>query len=66
MVVSGLGIALGLVSGLMDVNQKRKKLEREYDYSYLLHLKRNWKGSAMYNKDYNYSLCREMEEFIND
>ena len=66
MVVSTLGIALGLVSGLTDYRQKRKKVEKESDYSYLLHLGREWKGSAQYGNDYNYFLCREMEEFIND
>lgn len=66
LVVSGLGIALGLVSGLADWRQKRKKLEKECDYSYLLHLDRQWKGCARYGGDYNYLLCREMEEFIND
>ena len=66
LVVSGLGIALGLVSGLADRRQKRKNLEKECDYSYLLHLDRQWKGRARYGGDYNYLLCREMEEFIND
>ncbi len=66
MIVSTLGIGLGLVSGLADYRQKRKKVEKESDYSYLLHLAREWKGCARYSKDYNYFLCREMEEFIND
>ncbi len=65
-IVSALGIGLGLVSGFSDWKEKRRKLERESDFSYLMHLKRNWKGSAMYKNDYNYFLCREMEEFIND
>lgn len=65
-VVSALGIGIGLVSGFSDWKEKRRKLEKESDFSYLMHLKRNWKGSAMYNNDYNYYLCREMEEFIND
>lgn len=65
-VVSALGIGLGLVSGLSELRQKRKKLEKESDYSYLLHLSRNWKRCARYNHDYNYFLCRQMEEFLND
>lgn len=65
-IVSGLGVALGLVSGLADWRQKQEKLEKEYDYSYLLHLARKWQKCARYEKDYNYFLCREMEEFIND
>lgn len=65
-VVSALGIGLGLVSGFSDWKEKRRKIEKESDFSYLMHLRRNWKGSAMYRKDYNYFLCREMEEFIND
>ncbi len=39
---------------------------KESDYSYLLHLDREWQGRALYNKGYNYFLCRQMEEFIND
>lgn len=66
LVVSTLGIGLGLVTGLADYRQKRKKVEQESDYSYLLHLGREWKGRARYGKDYNYFLYREMEEFIND
>jgi hypothetical protein len=66
LIVSGLGVALGLVSGLADWRQKLKKLEKECDYSYLLHLSRKWQKCARYEKDYNYLLCREMEEFIND
>lgn len=66
LVVSALGIGLGLVSGLADLRQKRKKLEKESDYSYLLHMSREWKKRARYDRDYNYFLCREMEEFIND
>lgn len=65
-VVSALGIGLGLVSGFSDWKEKRRKIEKDSDYSYLMHLGRNWKGSAMYCNDYNYFLCREMEEFIND
>ena len=60
------GAALGLVSGISDYSQKRKRLLKECDYSYLLHMQREWKGIAWYNKDYNYYLCRGMEEFIND
>ena len=66
LVISALGIGLGLVSGFSDWKEKRRKLEKDSDYSYLMHLHRNWKGSARYNHDYNYFLCREMEEFIND
>jgi hypothetical protein len=64
--VAGASVALGLVSGLSDWNQKRKKLTKECDYSYLMHMRKQWKGIAMYDKDYNYYLCRKMEEFIND
>lgn len=66
MIVTGLGAALGLVSGLSNWNQKKKNLTKECDYSYLMHMRGQWKGMAMDNKDYNYYLCREMEEFIND
>ncbi len=66
LIVTSAGVALGLVSGLTDWNQKRKRLLKECDYSYLMHMQKRWKGIAMYGKDYNYYLCREMEEFIND
>jgi len=65
MIVTGLGAALGLVSGLSSWNQEKKKLTKECDYSYLMHMRGQWKGVSM-GKDYNYYLCREMEEFIND
>ncbi|MBU2549458.1 MAG: hypothetical protein KKB20_13660 [Proteobacteria bacterium] len=65
-IISVSGIAIGLVSGFSNWKEKRRKLEKDSDYSYLIHLQRNWKGSARYNHDYNYFLCREMEEFIND
>jgi len=66
MLLGAGGAALGLVSGLRNYSQKRKRLLKECDYSYLLHMRREWKGVARYNNDYNYYLCREMEEFIND
>jgi len=65
-VISALGVGLGLVCGLLDLQDKSRKLEKECDYSYLLHLGRNWTGCAMYGLDYNYMLCRTMEEFLND
>lgn len=65
-IVSALGIGVGLVSGFSNLREKRRRLERGCDFSYLMHMEREWKGSAMYGHDYNYFLCREMEEFIND
>lgn len=65
-VLSVLGFGVGLVSGLSELGHKRRKLSKESDYSYLMHLGRKWKNCAMYNNDYNYYLCRTMEEFIND
>lgn len=65
-VVSALGFGFGLVAGFSELSHKRRKLSKKSDYSYLMHLTRNWKNCAMYNNDYNYYLCREMEEFIND
>jgi hypothetical protein len=65
-VISDAGIALGLMSGLRDWQAKNRKLDKEYEYSYLMHLGRKWKKCALYKHDYNYYLCREMEEFIND
>lgn len=66
LVITGAGVALGLVSGLSDWSQKRKRLTKSCDYSYLMHMQKRWKGIARYDNDYNYYLCREMEEFIND
>lgn len=65
-VLSTMGIGLGLVSGLSNLRHKRKNLLRESDYSYLLHLNREWKGRSRYNHDYNFFLYSQMEEFIND
>jgi len=65
-IISALGFGFGLVSGLLDWKPNRYKLSKASDYSYLLHLKRDWKGFTMYGNDYNYFLCREMEEFLND
>jgi hypothetical protein len=65
-VVSAASLGLGLVSGLSDYSEKRRRLDHASDYSYLLQIKREWKGCAMYDNDYNYYLCRQMEEFIND
>ena len=66
MIISALGVGIGLVSGFIDWKEKRKMLNKDSDYSYLMHLQRNWKQSSMYSHDYNYMLCRKMEEFIND
>jgi hypothetical protein len=65
-IVSALGIGIGTVTGLMDWKHKRKKLSRDSDYSYLLHLTNEWKGCAMNNYDYNYVLYDDMDQFIND
>ena len=65
-IVSSLGIGMGLVSGLMNWAEKGRQLRKDADYSYLMHLKREWKGRARYNNDYNYILHRDLEEFIND
>ncbi len=66
MIMKTGGIALGLISGLCDFRQKKRKLQKECDYSYLLHMRNQWKGVGRYNNDYNYYLYRELEEFIND
>jgi hypothetical protein len=64
-VLSDLGLGIGLVSGLTEIREKQRKLSRECDYSYLVQLKREWK-ECYRGEDYNYLLCRQMEEFIND
>lgn len=64
-IISAVGVAMGAVSGLAVVAQKRKKLIHEYDYSYLFHMRRTWENCYR-GYDWNYYLCRQMEEFIND
>jgi hypothetical protein len=64
-ILSAAGLAIGAVSGIASMKQKGKKLTREYDYSYLLHMRRTWQ-KCYRNSDWNYYLCRQMEEFIND
>lgn len=64
-ILSSIGIGLGIINGFRDYRSKKNKLSKECDYSYLIELRRNWKN--MYQgSDYNYYLCRQMEEFIND
>jgi len=65
-VMSALGLGVGLVSGILNYRDKARKLEGACDYSYLLHMGREWKGRARNGSDYNYALCRDLEEFIND
>ncbi len=65
-IVSALGIGIGTITGLLDWKHKREKLSKESDYSYLLHLSNEWKGCAMNDHDYNYVLCDQMDQFIND
>jgi hypothetical protein len=64
-ILSAVGVAMGAVSGLTVVAQKRRKLTHEYDYSYLFHMRREWENCYRGN-DWNYYLCRQMEEFIHD
>jgi hypothetical protein len=64
-IISAVGVAMGALSGLTVVAQKRKKLTHEYDYSYLIHMRRTWENCYR-GYDWNYYLCRQMEEFIND
>jgi len=64
-ILSATGFAMGAVSGLAAIKQKGKRLARECDYSYLLHMQRTW-NKCYRGSDWNYYLCRQMEEFIND
>jgi hypothetical protein len=64
-VLSATGLAMGAVSGLAAMKQKGKRLSKAHEYSYLLHLRRLWK-QCYRDADWNYYLCRQMEEFIND
>lgn len=65
-VLGTVGAAVGLVSGLTNWNEQRKAANRAAEYSYLMHLRKNWKGLGPYGGEYNYFLCRQMEEFIAD
>jgi len=64
-VFAALGLGLGLVSGLTELKQKQKKLSKEADYSYLVHLSRDFKGYH-FRDDYNCFLNNQMNEFIHD
>lgn len=64
-ILSAGGLAMGAVLGITSMKQKGKRLAREYDYSYLLHVQRAWQNCYQ-GSDLNYYLCRQMEEFIND
>lgn len=64
-VLATTGLALGVVSGLASMKQKGKRLSKEHDYSYLVNLRREWQNCYR-GEDWNYYLCRQMEEFIND
>jgi hypothetical protein len=63
-VLSGIGLLLGLIIGIKEYNQKRVKLNRESDYSYLLHVKK-LDGPLGLTK-YNESLGDKMNEFLYD
>lgn len=65
-IISSLGVGFGLISGLKDYKSKKRKLIKESDYSYLLSMRREWTNCTLGNHDYNYFLCRQVEEFIND
>ena len=64
-ILNATGLAMGVVSGLATMKQKGKRLSEEYDYSYLVNLQREWQ-TCYRGEDWNYFLCRQMEEFIND
>jgi len=65
-ILSAMGIGLGLVSGFKDFQGKQKRLREDCDYSYLFHLRRDWRGCARYDRDFNYLLSRRMQDFIDD
>ncbi len=65
-ILSGVGLAMGVITGLAGMMQKGKRLTQEHEYSYLVHLQRVWQNAYRGDGDWNYHLCREMEEFIND
>jgi hypothetical protein len=64
-VLNAGGLAMGVVSGLATLKGKGKRLSKEHDYSYLVHLGREYQ-KCYRGEDWNYYLCRQMEEFIND
>jgi len=66
LIASISGIALGLISGIKEWKKKNAALSKQSNYSYLYHLGREWKNITREGNDYNYYLCRQMEEFIND
>lgn len=67
LIISTTGIALGVIAGITSLGEKKRRLSVESDYSYLLHLDREWKKFSGNQKvGFNYLLWRDMEEFIND
>lgn len=65
-VQSALGFAVGLVSGLVGIKHQRRRLEKESDFSYLLHLKRDLQQGAAAASDHVWRLRDSMHQFIYD
>ena len=65
-ILNAAGVGMGVVSGLASFKVKAKKMSKEFDYSYLVNLRRDWQHCCFHGQDWNYVLCRQMEEFIND
>jgi hypothetical protein len=63
--LSATGVAIGAVSGLASLHEKGRRLARDCEYSYLFNMQREWE-KCYRGKDWNYYLCRQMEEFIED
>jgi len=63
--LTALGMGMGLISGFSDLLEKRRKLEKACDFSYLIHVDRElWANGPDFG--YNKVLWQMMEEFIND
>ena len=60
------GVALGLLTSYADYREKRKKLVKECDFSYIYFLNNTFDKWHYNGGSLNYHLFRQIEEFVND
>jgi hypothetical protein len=60
------GLALGLLTSYADYREKRKKLIKQSDFSYIYFLNNSFDKWHYNGGSLNYHLFRQIEEFVND
>lgn len=60
------GLAIGLLTSFVDYKEKRKKLVKESDFSYIYSMKGTFDNWHYGGVPLNYHLFRRIEEFVND